>query len=331
MARLGIQAVGRDSLDGAASIPQMMQHAGSPSSTATTRASSSTQLGEEKDRSARGHRHVASQKSLGRPATGRGEAQAQQLRRSTTDQVVGGRRRDVDLACQLQAKQQQVDQLQATLRELQLVTSRQIGLYKRQLHLKEHSLQALQEELMLDRGQQGPATAVATPVVQPGNTASAASNSEGTARGTRQHRSQVSSGGGSLVATPAGGLSHSASQRRTGPGGDTTPRPGDQARGRPTHSQNSTWPAPAKKDRERSLGAMPHSPRSKNREVVNQGEGASRRRTSPPGPGPAIGRSTSEERAHRRRDAEPHPHPHPVGHKVYRSRDSGAAMARNRR
>jgi len=332
LARLGIQAVGRDSLDGAATMPQM-PHAGSPSSTATTRASSSTQIGEDKDRSSRGNRHVASQKSLGRPATGRGDAR-EMLRRSTTDQMAGGRRRDVDLACQLQAKQQQVDQLQATLRELQLVTSRQIGLYKRQLHLKEHSLQALQEELMLDRGQQGPATAVATPVVHPSNTSSAASNSEGTGRGTRKHSSQVSSGGGSLVATPAGspGLGHSASQRRTGRGGDTTPRPGEDGRGRREHSQNSTWPAPAKKDpRERSLGALPHSPRSKNRDVVNHGEGASRRRTSPPGPGPAIGRSTSaEERGTRRRDAEPH-QPHPAGPKVYRSRDSGAATARHRR
>mmetsp|Transcript_2619 Transcript_2619/g.6731 ORF Transcript_2619/g.6731 Transcript_2619/m.6731 type:complete len:859 (+) Transcript_2619:104-2680(+) len=47
------------------------------------------------------------------------------------------RRRDAELAGQLRARDQQVEQLSTTLRELHIVTQRQIGLYKRQLHLKD--------------------------------------------------------------------------------------------------------------------------------------------------------------------------------------------------
>lgn len=332
LARLGIQAVGGGGLEGGAT-PNITPPMGSPTSTTTTRASSSTQhFAEDKGTAQRGSRRLAdtaSQKRLDRP----GGNPPQMLRRSTTD-VANPRRRDMDLTCQLQAKQQQVEQLQAQLREVQLVTSRQIGLYKRQLQLKEHSLQAMQEEWMLDRGQQVPGTVAASAISNLGSTASAASNSEGAGRGSRKHCVQVPSAGGGLMAsssTGSTGLGHSGSERRTGRGGGTTPRPGEGERGRPMQATNATWPAPVKKDpRERSLGALPTSPRSKHRDVVGQpqaAEGASRRRQSPPGP--ALGRSTSaDERGPRRReDAEP-PRQQPTGAKVYRTRDSGAATAR---
>lgn len=246
------------------------------------------------------------------------------------------RRRDNDLAGQLRAREQQVDQLTATLRELQLVTQRQIGLYKRQLHLKDNSLQALQEELMdgnpqaTHRSQQvvpGASTPEASRV--PANSAAiqAASAVLTTAgipiigidnvgpssagnppRSSRRHLVQVPSagGGGSLTTSAyqpggsAGGLHHSASERRTGASTTTshrsgnTPRPSDNERGRGSHAP----PAPGKKDpRDRSLGALPHSPRPKPRDIgalPQSGGGeapSSRRRTMPP----VAARSTSAE------------------------------------
>eukprot|EP00425_Heterocapsa_triquetra_P033647 CAMPEP_0195112442 /NCGR_PEP_ID=MMETSP0448-20130528/99131_1 /TAXON_ID=66468 /ORGANISM="Heterocapsa triquestra, Strain CCMP 448" /LENGTH=91 /DNA_ID=CAMNT_0040149293 /DNA_START=9 /DNA_END=281 /DNA_ORIENTATION=+ len=71
-------------------------------------------------------------------------------------------RRDQDLAGQLRSKEAQVEHLTNTLRELQVVTQRQIGLYKRQLHLKDSSLQSMQEELMKQEGNVAAATAAAS-------------------------------------------------------------------------------------------------------------------------------------------------------------------------
>jgi hypothetical protein len=220
-----------------------------------------------------------------------------------------------------------VEQLTATLRELQLVTSRQIGLYKRQLHLKDNSLQALQEELMMDRGQQAPAISTAgasvsgssltvSAAMPPTNGMDAVANAgAGSQRNSRRHMVQVPSasttgGGGSLTTSayqPSGGergLFHSASERRTAATAANshrsghTPRPSDNERGRGAHAGSTPTAAPGKKDpRDRSLGAMPHSPRPKARDIglsgsAAVGEGpASRRRTMPP----VAGRSTSAE------------------------------------
>merc|ERR1719456_413525 len=89
----------------------------------------------------------ALQKCLMRRSNG-GEAYAlerarhAQLRR----EVAHLRRGHVELVGQLRARDAQVEQLTAMIREL--VAQRQIGLYKRQLHLQDTSLSALQEELL---------------------------------------------------------------------------------------------------------------------------------------------------------------------------------------
>jgi len=325
-----------------------------------SRASSSTMKMQERELKAR---RLADQSSQKRLPAHRGEPQIP-LRR----EVANLRRRDVDLAGQLRTKEAQVEQLTATLREMQLVNQRQIGLYKRQLHLKDNSLQALQEELM-DRNQQVPGTStpgsviVATaitpiPSTPPIVMESFAGSPGAPPRSSRRHVVQApeASRGGSLTTSayvPASGtgMVHSASERRTSATGTRsglTPRRSDADRGRGHSGQLS-----GKKDiRDRSIGAQPHSPRSKARDVMagngNSGEvPLSRRRTMPPS---AAGRSTSaEERSRaswRRRAADgeagmspfPGAHRQPTGtasQKVLRStaaRDGGGPQtARQRR
>lgn len=63
-------------------------------------------------------------------------------------EVANLRRQNAELVNQLRARDGQIDQLTGTLRELQIVTQRQMELYKRQLSMKDDSLQAMQEELI---------------------------------------------------------------------------------------------------------------------------------------------------------------------------------------
>jgi len=233
------------------------------------------------------------QKCMSRPAE---RTQQVHLRR----EVAHLRRRDVDLAGQLRARDQQIEQLTNTMRELQLVTQRQIGLYKRQLHLKDNELHAKQEELNQHVGYAVSAAAV-------GGAAESG-------RSGRRHGAQASSASMPSCASPQG--PSLAAERRTQRGG-VTPRPAGRERGRGHHASGaSAWEAPGKKEaRECSLGAVPHSPRAKGRGSSGDAaalghaeaqQGALRRRTSPT---PTMaGRSTSaDERAkaaRRRQEAE---------------------------
>lgn len=264
------------------------------------------------------------QKCMPRPVAERKDANAQQtiLRR----EVANHRRRDVDIASQLRARDAQVDQLTATLRELQLVTQRQVGLYKRQLHLKDNSLQALQEELMFEtRSQQ----ASAASHVSSAPTVAAPSDAFGR---SRRHVQQVSSASAGYPCQASGAPPPSGPPPRISraAGGGATPRPGEtsETRGR----AQPAWPTSqlTKKDpRDRSVGALTHSPRTKHRDLTGRAEApAARRRTSPNGP--ALGRSGSaDERLaterRRRQEAEA-----ALAAKVLRHRD-GAAAHRLRR
>jgi len=126
-------------------------------------------------------------------------------------------------------------------------------------------------------------------------------------RNSRRHMGQEGRGGSltTSAATPgAGGLSHSASERRTAAtgrtGGGLTPRrgPSDTNSERGRASPGSTSGMSKKEVRDRSLGAMPRSPRPKARDVIASVEvPSSRRRTMPPAP--AVGRATSEEARNR--------------------------------
>jgi len=232
----------------------------------------------------------ASQKLLAR-APAAEKSQPGQARR----EVAHARRRDVDLAGQLRQRDAQVEHLTSALRELQLVTQRQIGLYKRQLLLKDNSLQALQEELL----QQAPPGAViggAPTVLGPNNT-------EVQRGSVRRHclQAPMTASTGSLAQAASAGMLGSlpsGHDRRTG----ATPRAPECERGRTT----ATWlSVPKKEPRDRSLGAMPHSPRNRHRDVPGQAIGGSgnevaltRRKTSPTG---ALGRSTSADGPARRR------------------------------
>lgn len=64
-------------------------------------------------------------------------------------EVANLRRQNAEMVNQLRARDGQIDQLTGTLRELQIVTQRQMELYKRQLSMKDESLQAIQDELVV--------------------------------------------------------------------------------------------------------------------------------------------------------------------------------------
>eukprot|EP00927_Polykrikos_kofoidii_P048478 TRINITY_DN4274_c0_g1_i9.p1 TRINITY_DN4274_c0_g1~~TRINITY_DN4274_c0_g1_i9.p1 ORF type:complete len:735 (-),score=124.17 TRINITY_DN4274_c0_g1_i9:121-2106(-) len=297
---------------------------------------------------------VGSQKSLNRqPAEKTQQAHLQR-------ELAQLRRRDNDLGVQLRMRETQVEQLTATLNELQAVTQRQIRLYKRQLDLKDNSLQALHEKFS------GHPPSAAAPSTAQSAGCSHAGNPAGSdtgnirERGARRHPVQASSttsslsgvaqvavgasspvagaGAGSVGIASASGsmsLAHAAAQeqRRRGRGG-ATPRVSDGDRGR----ANVTWPA-KKEPRDRSLGALPHSPWTKHRDVASHAhtqvaaEVSLRRRTSQPG-SRSFGRSTSADDPNRRKvpkrtqpnyDADPG-----VIGKSTRHRD-GAGVPRQRR
>jgi hypothetical protein len=233
------------------------------------------------------------------------------------------RRREVDLAGQVRIRDAQVEQLTATLHQLQTVTQRQIGLYKRQLHIKDNSLQALEEQLMQQAPYRdmGPAIEGSVPdgVSTGGSAGAPPSSTPGSSRGGQLRRQQggsqasvpayAASGlAGNNAASPCGGgaIPSGATIRREG----TTPRPsGDRdreridrdgrgERGRGTAVQ-ATWALQKKETRERSLGAaVPTSPRTKHRVITGHSHAATaaeaslRRRTSL-GVGGALGRSNS--------------------------------------
>jgi len=202
------------------------------------------------------------------------------------------RRRDVDLAGQLRARDAQVEQLTTTLRELHHVTQRQIGLYKRQLHLR---------ELMQDKDKNGQAGLV---------------DSHG--REVRRERRQivqapapaqmlaVSSHGclGSMTgaSTPSYGPPPHAGVERRGARSGTTPRrvDADRSRGGPAVPPPQT--AVKKEPRDKSTGTQPRSPRTKTREAPGnasppEAAAVQRRRVSPTTPTttPLVGRPDSAE------------------------------------
>jgi len=198
------------------------------------------------------------------------------------------RRGEPDAVHQLRVKEAQVEQLTEALHDLSQVTQRQIGLYKRQLQLKDNSIHTLQDKLM----QEAPATAAA---LQASGDMGGTSSSTALTSGMLSSSATTTGSSGSLVPRPSGavgersrraaqvpgagaspnlgaradgiGLAHLAAQAGRGNRGGTTPRPGESAdRGRT--STAATWPVPKKEPRERSQGAMPHSPRSRHRDVA---------------------------------------------------------------
>lgn len=58
------------------------------------------------------------------------------------------RRQNADLGGQVRSREAEVDHLTSMVREMQISTQRQLGLCKKQLNLKEDTLQSMQEELM---------------------------------------------------------------------------------------------------------------------------------------------------------------------------------------
>lgn len=189
------------------------------------------------------------------------------------------RRRDADLAGHLRQRESQVEQLTATLREVQLATQRQIGLYKRQLHLKDNDIHALQAQLT----QQGPtvagaAAAAAAAAAAGASSPTSASTGDGPTRTNRRHFPQAAPSASGAVArtlSPAQQLAAYTAQaaplKHRGAGGNragpSTPRmPESSDRGR--NNVTTTWPIPKKEPRERSAGPPLHSsPRAKLRDA----------------------------------------------------------------
>lgn len=212
-------------------------------------------------------------------------AQHAQLRR----EVAHLRRGHVELVGQLRARDAQVEQLTAMIREL--VAQRQIGLYKRQLHLQDNSLYALQEEMLLDRATQPPAT---------GSLASQSATNGDAPRAARG----VRPAGGSTASGPSL-MGAAGAERRTSRAGTG---PASELRGRGGGAVSSSG-APASLRRERSVSTAPYTPRGKLRDVVGHPTRVavetpgvrSSGRTMSTARAPAVGRSTSvEDRAARR-------------------------------
>lgn len=74
------------------------------------------------------------------------------------------RRQNCDLCNQVRSKEQQVDGLAAMVKELQVARTQQhLGLQRRQLHLRDDTLQAMQEELLLSRTTPAASAGASTP------------------------------------------------------------------------------------------------------------------------------------------------------------------------
>lgn len=228
-------------------------------------------------------------------------AQHAQLRR----EVAHLRRGHVELVGQLRARDAQVEQLTAMIREL--VAQRQIGLHKRQLNLnaQDSSLCALQEEMLLER---------AAPATGNSNQPVANGDQPRPARTSRQLGGNSTASGPSLTAATGNDRRTSRSGIGLGPRSSTeggaAGSASSDARGRVGGSTISTGPAMLR--RERSVSTAPYTPRGKLRDVVGHptrvnvetpGARSSGRTTSTARAGAAVGRSTSvEERSTRRRD-----------------------------
>jgi len=84
------------------------------------------------------------------------------------------RRQNADLSEQVRARDVQVDNLTGMVREMQQTAQRQLGLFKRQANLREDTLHAMQDELLLSRACSGPAAGDSV-VVPPRSPTAAAS------------------------------------------------------------------------------------------------------------------------------------------------------------
>lgn len=62
------------------------------------------------------------------------------------------RRQNAELSEQVRARDMQVDNLTGMVREMQATTQRQLGQWRRQLNIRDDTLHAMQEELLLTRG-----------------------------------------------------------------------------------------------------------------------------------------------------------------------------------
>jgi len=87
------------------------------------------------------------------------------------------RRQNADLSEQVRARDMQVDNLTGMVREMQQSAQRQLGLFKRQANLREDTLHAMQDELLLSRACTGstPGEAVVVPPRSPTAAASCSS------------------------------------------------------------------------------------------------------------------------------------------------------------
>jgi len=241
-------------------------------------------------------------------------AQHAQLRR----EVAHLRRGHVELVGQLRARDAQVEQLTAMIREL--LAQRQIGLYKRQLNLQDNSLYALQEEILLDRNapagprNAGPRNAPASEMLLDrnapvGGAAQSAPNGERSFRGARPLGGTSASGPSLMVNTD-----RRTSRSGLGPGtrasdgghsvasGSFPVSVAGETRGRVSGAAGA-GPATSVR-RERSMSAAPYTPRGKLRDLVGHptrvavetpGARSSGRTTSAARAGAAVVRSTSVE------------------------------------
>jgi len=216
------------------------------------------------------------------------------------------KRRDVDLMGQIRSRDQQIEQLTSTMRDLQVVTQKQIGLYRRQLVLKDLELQAKQDEI----AQQAAAPAAATGGIS------------GTSFGRR-----FAAHSRSAQATGSPNTSGTVVTRSPRGAAASTPRPADAERGRGRNTSNVATTAtgrshPRREPRDRSAGppapapvagqaAPVLSPRAGARDLhlheAFDREGVMRRRPSPTGCSGAGRRSLSTDKntsgtCRRRRD-----------------------------
>jgi len=221
-------------------------------------------------------------------------AQHAQLRRENAQL----RRGQVEVVGQLRARDAQVEQLTAMIREL--VAQRQIGVYKRQLHLQDSALFALQEDVLLDRNAHPAATASST---QPNGDQPRAARGARPVGGTSASGPSLLAASGNDRRTSRGGA---AMGSRSFGSGSADAGALSEMRGRGGGSSGVGLGSVAALRRERSVSAQPYTPRGKLRDVVGHptrvavetpGARSSGRTTSTA----KVGRSTSvEDRTARR-------------------------------
>jgi len=217
------------------------------------------------------------------------------------------KRRDVDLMGQIRSRDQQIEQLTSTMRDLQVVTQKQIGLYRRQLVLKYQELQAKQEEL---------AQQVTVPAVAAGVNGGTAGRRLAAHPRSAQATGSPHTSGAVVTRSPRGAAA-------------STPFPAESEGGRSRNTSNlattATWRShPRREHRDRSAGppapapvagqAVPlTSPRAGTRDLhlheAFDRDGVLRRRPSPTGCS-GVGRCSTSASEHtagtfrRRRDGD---------------------------